>query len=365
MSRSGPFALGEPAIAWLTATADGLDTGEARASQVTPKLAEAGLTGIGIAPELGGAGGTVSDAVRAIAAVSSYSLAAGFVLWSHRTYAEYLVRSENGALREALLPALLSGRLAGATGLSNAMKFLAGLEELQIEARPDGDGLVLSGKMPWVTNLAPEGYHVAGAVSVKGGGAIIVSLAHDDAGVIRSSDLDLIGLRSTNTAAITIDSTRIGADRIISGEALDWLPLLRPVFLGMQCGMSLGLARRALQEARESAGAGRHVLAGDIAELSDRLDRQQGALLDGLASEAFIANPAEIFRLRIALAETVAAAIGLELQASGGRAYIANPERGFARRLRESAFIPVVTPSLVQLKAMLAAHKPPPAGAPS
>ena len=39
-----------------------------------------------------------------------------------------------------------------------------------------------------------------------------------------------------------------------------------------------------------------------------------------------------------------------ELSASGGRAYLSQPGEGFQRRLRESAFIPVVTPSLVQLK---------------
>ncbi len=44
--------------------------------------------------------------------------------------------------------------------------------------------------------------------------------------------------------------------------------------------------------------------------------------------------------------------------ASGGRAYLSGPGRDFARRWREAAFIPVITPSIVQLKTALARHRP-------
>ena len=69
-------------------------------------------------------------------------------------------------------------------------------------------------------------------------------------------------------------------------------------------------------------------------------------------------NRAEAVRgaLRIALAESVQQAVMLELQASGGRAYLVDRDRSFARRWRESAFIPIVTPSLTQLQVELAKH---------
>ena len=46
-------------------------------------------------------------------------------------------------------------------------------------------------------------------------------------------------------------------------------------------------------------------------------------------------------------------AVDLELLASGGRAYSRNGGLGFARRWREAAFIPIVTPSLTQLEGEL------------
>jgi alkylation response protein AidB-like acyl-CoA dehydrogenase len=359
--RSGPEPLEPRHVTWLDEVADDLDTGVQNPSTVLPTLAAAGLARAGVPLDLGGSGGDVTDAVAAIAAVSAHSLAAGFVLWSQRTYIEYLLQSPNTALRTRLLPDLLEGRVAGATGLSNAMKFLAGLEELQINAKPQGQGedtsFILNGKMPWVTNLRAEGFHVAAAVAHADGGAFIASLSHDDEGVSRSADLDLMAMRSTSTAAIGISNAPIGLDRVIHPDANTWLPEVRPAFLGLQCGMSIGLARRSLDEARASVAAGRSVLQEPIVALTRMLAEQEQHLNRGLRAAAFQRNAAPLFKIRIALAEIAAQAVALELQAAGGRAYLTVPGRAFARRWREAAFLPVITPSLVQLKTALAARQ--------
>jgi len=348
----------DPALArWLDAAAGDLDTNAELAHEVLPRLAAGNVLGLGVPEADGGAGGDVTDAVEAIAAVSEHSMAAGFILWSHRCYIGYLLESPNAALRAALLPDLLAGRLAGATGLSNAMKFLSGLEELQVTAAPRGAGFSLDGRMPWVTNLRPEGFHVAAAVAGGKAGSFIATLGSEDAGLTRSADLELMGLRGTNTAAIRIDGLELPPERIIAADANTWLAEARPSFLGLQCGLSIGLARRALAEAGAGAGPGRQALAEPLAELSAALARQERALREGLRSGAFQAKAAALFQIRIALADIVTEAVGLELQASGGRAYLSGPGAGFARRWREAAFVPVVTPSLVQLRTALAGQR--------
>jgi alkylation response protein AidB-like acyl-CoA dehydrogenase len=348
--------LAAPIADWLDDSADGLDTGTFPPSTVLTALARTGLPRIGVPADLGGDGGNLTDAVAAIADVSERSLAAGFVLWGHRTYIEYLLQSPNVSLRESLLPQLLDGTLAGATGLSNAMKHLEGLEELQFTSRTHGEQLIVAGKLPWVTNLASSAFHVAIAVARDQGPPFIASLSSHDDGLVRSADLDLMGLRASNTASITVSGTEIGPLRIIHPDATQWLPQVRPAFLGLQCGMSIGLARRSLREARNATGSGRNVLNQTIADISNTLDQQQRALFEGLRSDLFHTNAAALFRIRIALANIVAEAVGLELQASGGRAYLSGPGRGFARRWREAAFIPIITPSIVQLKTALARH---------
>ncbi|SDG55246.1 hypothetical protein SAMN05216605_102399 [Pseudomonas abietaniphila] len=84
-------------------------------------------------------------------------------------------------------------------------------------------------------------------------------------------------------------------------------------------------------------------------QLEDRVTELKRGLLDG----RFRGDPAALFSLRIALAQSAADAVQLELQASGGKAYLQEQGIGFARRWRESAFVPIITPTLVQLRAQL------------
>lgn len=358
VTRRGSMSLNSELSRWLDEYADGLDDGTTAPSSLLPMLVKAGLPKSGVPEDCGGSGGDITEAVASIAAVAEHSLAAGLVLWGHRTYIEYLLQSPNEQLSARLLPRLLTGELAGASGLSNAMKFLSGLEELQIRARHSVDGYILNGKLSWVTNLRPEGFHVAAAVQYPDGkGSFIASLASGNGGILRSSDLNLIALRSTNTAAITISSAPVYKEQILHPNAEEWLPAVRPAFLALQIGMSIGLAWRSLSEACQPVGAGRHLLDVPISALSQQLSELEQALFTGLKSRVFHSDPRPLFEIRIALAEVVAQAITLELHAAGGSAYLSSHRRGFARRLRESAFIPIITPSLLQLKLSLVQHK--------
>ena len=346
---------------WLARHADDLDQSGTLADEVLPALAAHGCFRAGVPPALGGGGGEngdVRDAILGIAEVARYSVTAAFVYWGQRSFIEYLLQSPNAALRQRLLPQLLDGSLAGATGLSNAMKFLSGMEPLQINATPDGEGWTLDGKLAWVTNLRPQRFVVAAAVApVDGAPAAVVAFASDGKGVQRSDNLQLIALRGSHTAALRLEQVAAGADDIISAQAPEWLPRVRPAFLGMQCGMSVGLAQASLEQAARVAASSRGgQLVERVAAAQHTLAQLTQELLDGVADGGFVAAAPALFRLRIALAELVQQALALELQAKGGHAYLEQEQDGFARRWRESAFIPVITPSITQLQAALAKH---------
>jgi alkylation response protein AidB-like acyl-CoA dehydrogenase len=348
---------------WLARHADALDQSDSAsnslADEVMPALAAHGCFRAGVPLSLGGTGGDVRDAILGIADIARHSLTASFVYWGQRSFIEYLLQSPNTALRDRLLPALLDGSLAGATGLSNAMKFLSGMEPLQINAIPDGDGWTLDGKLAWITNLRPQRFVAAAAVApVNDAPPAVVMFESDAAGVQRSANLQLIALRGSNTAAVRLEQVAVPPENIISAQAPHWLPRVRPAFLGMQCGMSIGLAQASLESAANAAGAakGRGQLADEIADAQDALAQYTAQLLDGVASGRFVTEAPAMFRLRIGLAELVRQAVTLELHAKGGHAYLEAQQDGFARRLRESAFIPVITPSITQLQAALAKH---------
>ncbi|MHA7685641.1 acyl-CoA dehydrogenase family protein [Cupriavidus sp. PET2-C1] len=342
---------------WLAAHADGLDNGTADPGEVLPRLAQAGLFGVGVPQILGGNGGTLSDAVEAVAAVAEYSQTAAFVLWGQRAFIEYLLQTPNRALAQRCLRALLDGRLAGATGLSNAMKFLGGIESLQVTARVGEAGNVwlIDGVVPWATNLHPAGFAVAvTAASASGGCAAVYAIPSGLPGVARSEDLDLIGLRSSHTASVRFDGVALDAGWLLHEDAHQFLPRVRPAFLGLQCGLAIGLARRGIAAARDGVESGRSVLDEELDALAAALVGETRTLHDGLGVGDFLAAPRTLFGIRIRLVELAASAMQLELQARGGAAYLHARTDGFARRWREAAFLPIVTPSLVQLKTELA-----------
>ncbi|ALK33469.1 hypothetical protein Bpla01_01700 [Burkholderia plantarii] len=358
-NRSARAELG----AWLDAHAESLDTEPALAAELLPRLARGGVFGLGVPVADGGAGGSIADAIEAVAEVATHSLAAAFVLWGHRTFIEYVLRADQDALRERWLPPLLRGEIAGATGLSNAMKYLSNIESLQMRATRHADGHALAGSLPWITNLRPEGFLAAAAFEHDDGAApSIFALPHAAPGVARSDDLDLIALRATNTAALRVDGTVLDASWRIAADAPAFLARVRPAFLGLQCGMSVGLAGRALAAAADAGHATRDVIADEIETTRAALAAQRERLLAGVLDGSFLARPAELFELRIALVASVEAAVALEVQAVGGRGYLRG-QGGTARRVREAAFVPIVTPSLVQLKTQLARHRQPAATA--
>ncbi|WP_240543291.1 hypothetical protein [Bradyrhizobium canariense] len=121
--------------------------------------------------------------------------------------------------------------------------------------------------------------------------------------------------------------------------------------------MSIGLARRALSEADSLTGHGRGVLAAPIERFRAQLAALEEQLLSPLDGPFFVEQPVALFQLRIRLAEIANQALQLELGATGGKAYLSVSGEGYQRRLRESAFIPVVTPSLVQLETVIEAHR--------
>ncbi|MCU1716673.1 acyl-CoA dehydrogenase family protein [Pseudomonas sp. 5P_3.1_Bac2] len=338
---------------WLEQQAEALDLGQLDGAELLPRLAAADLLRVGVPEVEGGLGGDISAAVEAVTEVATHSLTAAFVLWGQRSFIEFLLQSTNQSLQQRLLPALLQGELAGASGLSNAMKFLSGIEQLGVQASAQGDGYVLNGRLPWVTNLRKQGFVVAAAVERSDGSAFIAAIDSQQPGLHRGDDLQLLGMQSSNTAAVQLHDVNLPASAVIAEDARSFLARVRPCFLALQCAMALGLARRSVAEIAAHLAGSRCVLAAEFSQLQRDLVGIREQLHQGLREQRFLNQPQELFKLRIALAGLTSQAVQLELQASGGRAYLQPYGAGFARRWRESAFIPVITPSLVQLRGEL------------
>lgn len=329
-----------------------MNDGSGSAEETIRLLAQSRYLHRGVPQELGGAGGTLWDSVQAIAEVATYCLTSGFVFWCQRVFTEYLVYSPNTVLREALLPQVLSGEIAGATGLSNAMKHLAGLEPLRTRAELQDDAVVVDGFLPWASNLRRERFVLAVAAQVDDRRALVVAVPAHAEGVERSDDLPLLGLQSSETASVTLKRVRLGRFWTISNDAHSFLASVRPSFLLLQCGLGMGLSRAAMEQAYRSVQSARAVLVERLNALCAReqvLSEETRRM--ALSFEHSQMQLRRLFEVRIEWMRLAVEAVSLELEAVGGAGFLRGSET--ARRLREVAFLPVLTPSLTQLTLQL------------
>jgi alkylation response protein AidB-like acyl-CoA dehydrogenase len=343
--------LDESLTSWLQERAETLDADAGLAGALLPRLASAQLFKTGVPASAGGDGASPSAAIGVVADLARCSMSAAFVFWAQRALVECVLASPNRALAQRLMPSLLAGELAGAPGLSNAMKSMGGLDQLQTRFMPDAHGFTLHGRVSWATNLQRQGFVLAlAAGNLDGTDTSVFAVPSDADGLTREPDLDLTGLRGTSTAALHLAGVRLGEDWRLHPQAKVFLPTVRPMFVGMQCGLGLGLARASLHSARAALGDGPSVLLGELEALEAQVHDLWEALSTGVDSGRLRERPPELLDLRLRMVEIASAAVQLELQALGGRAYLRGESGGFARRWREAAFLTIVTPTLAQLK---------------
>ncbi|OOF58877.1 acyl-CoA dehydrogenase family protein [Rodentibacter myodis] len=342
---------------WLNDHADSLDQSEQFADELLYKLAQDNLFKIGVPTAFGGDGAPIEQAIRAIQAVAEYSLTAAFVAWGHRTFIENLLASKNNIVKKKWLSDLILGKIAGSTGLSNATKFLSGVEQLQVSITEKDGKSYLNGYLPWLTNLRPDRFVVVFAAEYADSDKkpAIIAVPSDALGLTRTENLSLSALQGSNTAALRFEQVELDPDWILADDAGAYLAQIRPAFLGLQCAMAFGLAKRSLDEVEKTLGSNRAVLKTEWETQKVALSDLQQRLFNGLMkSDFFRQNPKTLFQIRIDVVDLVAQSLLLELQAGGGRAYLNNTGFSFIRRWREGAFLPIVTPSAVQLRLVLA-----------
>ncbi|MCP1639356.1 alkylation response protein AidB-like acyl-CoA dehydrogenase [Streptococcus gallinaceus] len=220
-------------IDWLDQHADALNQESGPlADELLEKVAKQGLFKIGVPEGLGGSGGYPTDVIDALSQLAQHSLTAAFISWGHRTFIENILQSENSYGRTYWLPQLLTGQLAAGTGLSNVVKFLSSIEELNVSIVEEAGKLYLQGRLPWVTNLGNDQFVAIFVAGYDDGRTpIVLSVSSTAIGLSRSNDLEFVSLQGSNTASLIFDKVELDPQWIVSDNA--------PEFLGYQFGLAL------------------------------------------------------------------------------------------------------------------------------
>ncbi|HSG34370.1 MAG TPA: acyl-CoA dehydrogenase [Sphingomonadaceae bacterium] len=191
---------------------------EAEAPELFRLFGRAGLLGVTIPEEFGGAGaGYVAYGLvaREIERVDSGYRSMASVQSSLVMYPIHAYGSDEQKAK--YLPGLASGELIGCFGLTEPD---AGSDPgaMRTIARQDGDGFVISGSKTWISNSPFADVFVVWAKSEAHGGKIRgFVLEKGMAGLAAPKIEGKISLRASTTGMIMMDAVKVGADALLPG----------------------------------------------------------------------------------------------------------------------------------------------------
>lgn len=314
------------------------------------------LSGLGKAGLLQSTGSVQNvrlDDVNLIEETAQVCLTTAFNLWCHLASSTYLRKSGSKFLMSNVLPLLEDGANCGGTGLSNPMKYYAGLEKLCLKAVQVEDGYIISGQLPNVSNLGPN--HSFGIIaSVDDERRIMAFVPYDIEGLELREKRDFIGLNGSATYSCKFNDVHIPQEWIVSEHADSFVGIIRATFILYQIPLGLGIAQasiQAMERAQHKQGGCNQYLKVQPDQLQRELDvlREQTyalAELDDLDQQWH-----KVLRLRLDAAYFALNAVHASMLHCGGSAYLQSSAQ--SRRLREVYFLANLTPTIKHLEKML------------
>lgn len=292
----------------------------------------------------------IRDNVDLIRATSRSCLTTGFNVWCHLASVTYVCISRNEALRQKVLPRLLNGELLGGTGLSNPMKYYAGLDRLYLRAAPsDSGGFEINGTLPMVSNLGSD--HWFAAIAAQGEERIAFFVPCSLEGMKMTERTGYLGLNGSATYSCVFDHVKVPEEWVLAQDADQWVRNVRGIFILYQIPIGLGLAEAAIQAMCKNRGL-QQGCNQYLKVQPEQLEEKLKALIDETHQLALSGNVSEHWesvlqlRLKTVYLTLEAAQYGMLHQGSAGYTLYSSA----SRRLREAYFFANLTPSVRHLE---------------
>ncbi|MHB8874077.1 MAG: acyl-CoA dehydrogenase family protein [Myxococcaceae bacterium] len=215
------------------------------------EMAELGLLGVTLPPELGGAGAGVVSYALAMMEISAACASTSVGMAVTNMAAELIYRFGTEAQRKRHVTRLVSGEaVAGAFALSEA-HCGSDAAALRTTAKKSGDTWVLNGSKQWITSGAYAGVMVVWArtsgTGPKGLSCFIVE--GGTPGLHVGKHEDKMGLRASNTVPLTFEDCAVPLDNLLGKEG-DGFKLAMIALDGGRIGIgsqACGVARAAIE----------------------------------------------------------------------------------------------------------------------
>jgi len=309
---------------------------------IVRRIGELGWLGINVPERWGGAGMDTLAYAIAIEEIGRVWGSLGLIVAAHTSLGcGPLVVAGSDEQRDRYLPALASGRMLGAYGLTepNAGSDAGGTRTTaRREAGPDGDVWVIDGRKRFITNAGQAGLYVITArTGTRADGAAEISafiVPADTPGFSVGRLEEKLGLHASATGELLLEGVRVPAGNMLGTEGAGFRAFLKVLDGGRIsiAALALGIAQAALDAAvpyaREREQFGRPIgtfqgVAFMIADMATEIEAARALvyraawLKDQDRDYALAAAQAKLFASEVSSRVTNAA-----LQIHGGYGYV-------------------------------------------
>lgn len=275
-----------------------------------PKIGDAGLFGITVAEEFGGAGLDLQAAGVVLQGLARWNHAMALAWVAHDNLcANNIYRNGNDMQRRKYLPDLCSGRKIGALGLTEPGAGSDALGSMRTTAVRDGDDYVLNGSKIYITNgpVADVLLVYAKTDKEKGPHGISAFIVEKEMpGFSVAQKLKKMGYRGSQTGELLFQNCRVPVANMVGGENRGVSVIMSGLDLerAMISPLCLGIAERALE------------LSLDYAQTRQQFNKPIGSfqMVQSMLAEMYVL----VETMRTFTYRTLAAAAPLEV-GGGGR----------------------------------------------
>ncbi len=306
--------------------------------------------------------GDLGVAIQTMASVGVECMSTAFCTWCQDASGWYLENTDNTGLRDRLQGGIATGAVMAGTGMSNPMKTLSGLEGFKLRAQRApagmGAGYIVSGVLPWVSNLGP-GHWFATVIQDADDAAhqMFAMVQCGQPGVEIRQNARFIALEGTGTYSVLFRKAFIADDMMLADPLGDAVKRILPGVILLQTGMGLGVIEACIalmHDANRSQASSNQYLPRGPSYYEDAKDNLLAEILS-VAATPTEAGPA--FRKRVLTARLRTSEMALDAAQSallhaGSKGYLQGSPVN--RRLRESYFVAIITPSIRHLRKELA-----------
>jgi len=292
---------------------------------------------------------TLLDELTIVQKTAKVCMTTAFCLWCHLAALTYIRKTSNSGLRAAVLPLLEGGELLGATGLSNPMKFYAGLEKLHLSAERVDGGYVLNGVLPAVSNLADN--HWFGAIACYEGKEVMLFVNTNNSAITLKEKVHFLGVNGSATYSCKFDQVFVADEYVIAHDASLFVDTIRPTFVLYQIPLGFGVMEaciEGIEKVKAKQNGCNEYLQVQADELAKELQQLQEILQSNVVAGGM--NLYEICQLRLQTVYATLAAVQANMLHNGSAGYIVGSTP--SRKLREAYFFANLTPTVRQLEKM-------------